>query len=135
MTSTEMTGVLARSAKWLGVTLFVVTACAALSTVFAASPLDVLRTTAGEAFNNQESLGNVLGRGIQVFFGIIGVMLTILLLYAGFMWFNARGDVKAVDKAQELIKEAVIGLVVIMLAQSISYWVLIQLGSKIIGGQ
>jgi len=48
----------------------------------------------------------------------------ILLIYAGFLWMTAQGDDKLVTKAKDIIRQAVIGLIVIIAAFSISNFVL-----------
>lgn len=61
---------------------------------------------------------------INVFLGLLGILFVVLLLYGGFLWMTARGDSKQVDKAKDLIKEAVIGLTIILSAWAVSYFVI-----------
>lgn len=66
----------------------------------------------------------IVGRIINVVLGFLGILLLVYLLYAGFLWMTAAGDDKQVGKAKEMIKNAVIGLIVIVAAFSISNFVL-----------
>jgi len=125
---------LAYIAKMLGVFVFVATLCSVLPEVLAAVDPTKDLTAVGGAFGGETQLGVIIGRGIRVLFNIIGIMLTLLLLYAGFLWFNARGNTKEVEKAQELIRESIIGLAVILAAQAITYFVLEALAKRVLTG-
>lgn len=56
---------------------------------------------------------------IKVVLGILGVIFLALLVFAGFLWMTSGGDSKKVEKAQQLIKNSIIGLVIILAAYSI----------------
>ncbi len=60
---------------------------------------------------------------VRVALGFVGIILLILTLYAGFLWFSARGNEEQVTKAKAVLKNSVIGLVIIMLSYSITLFV------------
>ena len=60
---------------------------------------------------------------IQGLFGLIGVVFFILILWGGFQWMTAAGNEEKIGKAKKLIVQAVIGLAIVMLAFSISTFV------------
>ncbi|HWQ99501.1 MAG TPA: hypothetical protein VN397_01485 [Candidatus Methylomirabilis sp.] len=64
-------------------------------------------------------LVQIIGRLINIFLGLLGVIFLVLLLYAGFLWMTSAGDAEKVKKAQNTIKNAVIGLVIIASAWAI----------------
>lgn len=66
---------------------------------------------------------------INIFLSVLGVIFLVLLVYGGYRWMMARGDTDEVKKATGIIKDAVIGLVIIMLAYSIARFVV----SRIVG--
>jgi hypothetical protein len=70
-----------------------------------------------------DSLPVVIANIINLFLSILGVLFLVLLVYGGYLWLIARGDKDLVDKAKSTIKNAVIGLVIILLAYSISRFV------------
>jgi len=49
---------------------------------------------------------------IKIFFGLIGVIFLIILIYAGFIWMTAGGDPNKIDKAKKIISVALIGLII-----------------------
>ncbi len=69
-------------------------------------------------------LTQIIGSIINVLLGFLGIIFLILLIYAGFLWMTAGGEKDKVEKAQTMIKQAVIGLIVIVAAFSISNFVL-----------
>jgi hypothetical protein len=68
-------------------------------------------------------LASIIGTVIQVFLGLLGVLFLVYMLYAGYNWMIAQGDEEKVTKAKETIQRAIIGLIIIIAAYAISYWV------------
>ena len=92
---------------------------------------DDLNRIGETGFDEQPDAGGSLpariGSIIQVILGILGVILVVIIVYAGFLWMTAGGDEKNVDKAKDWIKNAVIGLVIIMSAYAITSYVITKL--------
>jgi hypothetical protein len=78
---------------------------------------------------------NIISRLITIAINFSGILLLCYLLYAGFLWMTASGDPKQVTAAQDMIKNAVAGLVLITVSFAISSFVLEQLGVIITGQQ
>jgi len=99
------------------------------------SPVKSLLQDAGNAakynvkdVNDQKiTLSSVTGGIIKIFLSILSIIFIALLIYGGFLWMNARGNAEQVTKAQDLIKDAVIGLVIVIGAYAITYFVLFML--------
>ena len=62
---------------------------------------------------------------------VLGVVLFLYLLYGGFLWMTAGGDAGQVKTATAVIRNAIIGLVIITLAYSISYFIIQNLGTAV----
>ncbi|MBU1034964.1 MAG: MMCAP2_0565 family pilin-like conjugal transfer protein [Patescibacteria group bacterium] len=93
------------------------------------NPFEKAANMAGDVGTNAglgqpKDLTQILGQIINVVLGFLGIVLLGYLLYAGFMWMTAGGDSTKVDKAKDMIKNAIIGLVIIVAAFSISSFVL-----------
>ena len=73
---------------------------------------------------SQTELPVIVGNIINVLLGFLGIVLLGYLLYAGFLWMTAGGDEENVKKAKDMIKNAIIGLVIIVAAFAISSFVL-----------
>ncbi len=79
-------------------------------------------------------LFQILGRIINIFLGFLGVVFLGLLLYAGYTWMTAGGDVSKVETAKKTIRNAIIGLVLIASAWAITTFIFNALTGAGIGG-
>lgn len=55
--------------------------------------------------------------------GLMGVLLVVIIIYAGFLWMTAGGNDEKVTKAKKWLTNAVIGVVIIFLAYAITTFV------------
>lgn len=67
---------------------------------------------------------SVISTVIKLALSFLGVVFMILLVYAGYLWMTARGDSGQVDKAKDIIREAIIGLIIVAMAYAISSFIL-----------
>ncbi|MCC7357563.1 hypothetical protein IT408_03605 [Candidatus Uhrbacteria bacterium] len=80
---------------------------------------------AGDAgISSQKTLPQLIGQIINIILSLLGMVFLILVLYAGFLWMTAAGDEKGVTKAKEILRQAIIGLIVIVAGFAISNFVL-----------
>jgi len=79
---------------------------------------------AGLGSTSSPSLETVIGLIINSILSMVGIILLCYLIYGGFRWMTAGGDTKGVTEAQAIIKNAVIGIIIIALAYVIADWVL-----------
>ncbi|MDO8592853.1 MAG: hypothetical protein Q7R92_03760 [bacterium] len=73
------------------------------------------------------TLFSVIQIGISAFLGLIGVILLIYMLYAGYNWMTARGDEEKVTKAKDTLNRAIIGAIIIIAAYAISVFIMSKL--------
>lgn len=69
-------------------------------------------------------LVTVIGRIIYIFLGLLGVVLLVLLLYAGFLWMTSAGEADKIDTAKKIIRNAIIGLIIIASSWAITAFVI-----------
>ncbi len=69
----------------------------------------------------------MIGSLVNVVLGFLGIVLLFYVLRAGFLWMTAGGDSKQVQSAKDMIRDAIIGLIVIVAGFAISNFVLTQL--------
>ena len=72
------------------------------------------------------SAESLAGKIINVFFGVLGIIFLVLMLYGGFLWMTGRGIEERVTKAKDLITQAVIGIVIILAAYAITEFVILR---------
>jgi amino acid transporter len=58
---------------------------------------------------------------IRYLFGFIGTILVVIIIYAGFRWMTAGGKEEQIKEAKSWIRNAVIGLLIIIMSYSIVY--------------
>lgn len=75
----------------------------------------------------------IIGNVIFTLLSFVGVVLLIIMLYAGFQWMTAGGDSKKVIDARGRIMNAIIGLVIIAASYAIVNFVIEQV-SGVSGG-
>jgi type IV secretory pathway VirB2 component (pilin) len=68
-------------------------------------------------------LPGIIQVAISAFLGLLGIIFIILIIYAGFNWMTAGGDEEKVKLAKDTLIRAVIGLIIIIAAYSITYFV------------
>ena len=94
-------------------------------------------STAGKVYGStptQTDLPTVIGSVINVLLGLLGVILVVLIIYAGFLWMTAQGNEDKVKKAKSIISNAVIGMVLIFAAYALTQFVLTNLINATVGG-
>jgi len=69
----------------------------------------------------------IIARIIRIALSVVGILLTIIIIYAGFKWMTAGGKEDEAKSAINMIFSAVIGLLIILAAFGISTFVINQL--------
>jgi len=68
---------------------------------------------------------------IGVALNFVGIMLVLLIIYAGYLWLSSRGNEDQVVQAKKILVSAVIGVIIIITARIIVEFVIIYLGRSI----
>lgn len=83
--------------------------------------------------NPAADLGRLIGIGVNIFLIIVGVASLIYLLRGAFQWTTSAGDKEKLQKAQQMLRNAVIGViitVVVLMLFNVIFGIV--LGGKII---
>lgn len=62
-------------------------------------------------------------RVINIFLGFLGIIAVSLVIYGGFIWMTSGGNEEKITKAKSILKNALIGLVIILSAWGIVYFI------------
>jgi len=73
---------------------------------------------------NQQSPEDIISIGIAAALSLLGIIFVILIVYSGIIWMTAGGNEEQITKAKNTIKQSIIGLVIVIAAYAISYFVL-----------
>jgi hypothetical protein len=105
------------------VAALVVVGLAAAGAVFAQTP-DVGLEYAQEIGLSTVDIRTMVARIINVFFGLLGLVVVSLFLYAGFLWMTAQGNPDQVQTAKKVMINATIGLIIVLSAYAIARFIL-----------
>lgn len=66
----------------------------------------------------------LVGRILEVVLSLMGLLLVVLLIIGGFIWTFSGGSEEKVKKAKGLITNAIIGLIIVILAYAAAHFVI-----------
>lgn len=92
--------------------------------------LNTLSQTSGLPTTN---LITFIGNIVRIILGLLGLVLVLLIMYAGFIWMTASGDPAKVNKAKKIIYNAIIGLIIIVASFAIVSFVMSIFGGALGG--
>jgi hypothetical protein len=72
--------------------------------------------TQGDDLSIEEKAGNVLA----IFLSFLGVIFLALMIFAGWKWMTAQGNESEVESAKKILRDAIIGLVIVLGAYAIT---------------
>ncbi|MCR4256460.1 MAG: Ig-like domain-containing protein, partial [Candidatus Uhrbacteria bacterium] len=94
---------------------------------FAQAPVTEGLEAVGEAggiAGGETDIITIIGRIINIALGFVGIVLLVIILYAGYEWMTSGGDAAKVDSAKTRLRNAIIGLVIIMMSFAIVNFIL-----------
>ncbi len=65
-----------------------------------------------------------IGKIIVMIISFVGIIFLVLTVYAGYLWMTAGGNKEQVTKAQELLVNGIIGVIIVLAAYIISYYII-----------
>lgn len=77
----------------------------------------------GSAGLGQASVGTIIAMIIRAGLGLLAAIFLVLMVFAGFQWMTASGNEQQIEKAQNTIKTAIIGLIIVLAAYAITYFI------------
>lgn len=90
--------------------------------------MDVIGPAFGET-KDPEDIRYKVVRVINLLLTLLGIICLILIVFAGFKWMTSGGSEEQVSSAQKILKNAIIGLIIILLSWSITIFVVIRMDS------
>jgi hypothetical protein len=79
-------------------------------------------------FDENATIGGVIATVIKAFLGLLGIIFVILIILGGYNWMTAGGNEEKVTKAKDTITRSIIGLIIVVSAYAITYFVFTNLG-------
>jgi hypothetical protein len=89
------------------------------------SMLQAAAGASGAGYNtnvdSNTGLATLAGYVVRMFISFLGVIFICYTIYGGFLWMTAGGKEEPIEKAKSIIRNGVIGLIIILCAASIFY--------------
>lgn len=76
-----------------------------------------------EAFSGEGETQDIritIAKVIRYFLGFMGIIFTVLIVYAGFLWMTAAGNESKVEESKKILSRSIIGLIIILASYSIT---------------
>lgn len=88
--------------------------------------------TGHAALSNQigSDMPSTIGKIVKAVLGTLGVIFLGLIIYGGYIWFASRGNESEVSKAKQILRNAIIGFIIIAVAYGVTEFA----GSTILKG-
>lgn len=71
----------------------------------------------------EASVGDILATVIKAALSFLAIIFIIIIIINGYKWMMAGGNEDKVKTAQQAIKNAIIGLIIVIAAYSITYFI------------
>lgn len=78
------------------------------------------------------SPAETISKVINLLFGFIAILAVSLIMYGGFLWVTSGGEQDKAKKAQELLTDAAVGIVVLAAVWSLAWLILKALTERVI---
>jgi hypothetical protein len=79
-------------------------------------------------------IAQIIGGTLNMLFAVVGVIFLVVILVGGYMWMTAGGGEEKIQKAKHLIANGINGMIVMFLAYSLGYIILLSLNTAITTG-
>lgn len=79
-----------------------------------------LKGASSVAGYTEGDIGNMTGNIINTALSLVGIIFLALMVYAGYLWMTAHGEESQIEKSQDIIRAAIIGLTITMSAYAIT---------------
>jgi hypothetical protein len=76
--------------------------------------------------DNGTQVSNVIGTIITIFSAVVGIIAVIMIIVAGLQFITSNGNPQNVSKARMSLVYAVVGIVIVILAQTIVHFAISQ---------
>jgi len=83
------------------------------------------------SYSTEKSLTMVAGNVLQLALSVLGVLFVIFMIYGGYIWMTAAGNESKADKAKSIITQSILGLIIVVGAYAIAYFVIFAFKSQV----
>jgi hypothetical protein len=70
---------------------------------------------------------SIVGLLINAFLSLFGIIFLILVIYGGYKWMMAAGREDEISSAKDIIRAAIIGLIIVLMSYGITFFIVSRL--------
>lgn len=112
----------------IGLGVFTASDTAQAATIFermqdSISSFEDLPSGGEDAESVENNTLRVIGQLINAVLSFFGVIFLVLVVYGGYRWMMARGNEEEVKKGRDILRNAIVGLIIVTAAFAISVFV------------
>lgn len=89
--------------------------------------LSALKSSVETLTKGTKTLEKVIGGYIKTALTLVGTLFMALTFYGGYIWFIARDDEEEAKRAKSIISMALIGLIIVLAAYFVTYFIIYRL--------
>ena len=82
-----------------------------------------LTSAASTAGFGEGRIQDVIGKVVKVVLSALGLVSLVIFIFAGFQWMTSGGSDDKIKGAQKLMSNAVIGLVIVLIAYAATHFI------------
>lgn len=75
--------------------------------------LENIGTGGGYTQANETTVSEIIGTAVNAALGLLGVIFVILIIYGGYKWMTAAGNEEKSKEGTDIIRRAIIGLIIV----------------------
>lgn len=83
----------------------------------------------GTGYSTSLSLPSLIGKMISIGLGVVGIVLVIMIVYAGILYMTAGGEDAKIKTAKKMITQSVIGIILMVSAYAIANFIISRLST------
>lgn len=85
----------------------------------------------GDTGSGAQDIRYIVARIINIILGFLGVIFFGLTVFAGFKYMTSAGNEEEVKKSLTLLRNAIIGLVIILVSWTITRYIMLSIGGAV----
>ena|SRR3989344_761336 len=98
--------------------------------------LDSINTIGNTVYGTDQpaDIKQVIAGIIQIFLGLLGIIFLLLIIWSGFRWMTSGGNEKTIEEAKGTLRNAAIGLTIVLAGYAIASFLAGALGNAVSNG-
>lgn len=89
--------------------------------------LQKTQSPSGYKTGADQTIEAIIGKIIKIVLSVLGIIFLCLMIYGGYLWMTASGSEEKISKAKSIITNSTIGLIIVLSAYAVTYFIIEEL--------